>query len=69
MHSSPSSEGSWKGSSFSVDRLVGTKLAPFCIPTCSLRFGPFLLIWTITQFFSAVKSLNFELCDFGKCWE
>ena len=24
------------------------KLAPSCIPTCSLRFGPFLLIWTIS---------------------
>ena len=43
------------------------KLAPFCIPTRSLRFGPFLLIWTITSktFFLMQKkaSDNTILCQ------
>ena len=39
MHSSPSSEGSWKGSSFSVDRL-----ASLILFSCTLHYVSVSLI-------------------------
>ena len=56
MHSSPSSEGSWKGSSFSVDRLVGFFLVKKFY-FCTLHYVRISLIHNYIMNFFIINSV------------